>query len=61
MKTYVPEKGEQCDECDRKFGKKDIAILIGEHSHDFEEDTRQASLCLACVKRALIIMEDEKL
>lgn len=61
MKIYVPEKGQQCDECDKKFGKKSIGILIGEHSHDFEHDTCQAFLCIDCVKRALIIMEDEKL
>ena len=57
MKIYTPEKSEECDECNKKFGNS-IAILIGEHSHGFEHDTRQASLCIDCVKKAFTIMGD---
>ena len=46
-------KGYQCDECDCSLEKK-ISVLIGEGSNiGFEEDTRQASVCIDCIKKAL--------
>lgn len=40
-----------CDECNEEIDSD--AVLIGEHSWDFEEDTRQSTLCLSCLQMAL--------
>lgn len=45
-------KGSQCDECDCPIENKE-AILIGENSDDFYEDTSQATICVDCLIEAL--------
>ena len=45
-------KGSECDECGCSVENKE-AILIGENSHDFFEDTRQATICVDCIMKAL--------
>jgi hypothetical protein len=46
--------GIECYECNKKFIKGEIGVLIGENSNEIElkEDTCQSLLCMSCVKDA---------
>ena len=53
MEVWTGREGIECDECCAKLNGKKY-IHIGEESHRFEHDTRQAILCKGCVKQAYI-------
>lgn len=49
--TVEERKNFECDECNQPLTDRE-AILIGENSHAFAEDTCQATVCLQCIQRA---------
>jgi hypothetical protein len=51
MKLWKGIQGDECDECGAKLNGKPY-IHIGEQSHKFEHDTRQAMVCRGCIAKA---------
>ena len=45
----------ECDECSRILKVGEFGVNIGENSNCFENDTRQAYICLDCLEIALKI------
>ena len=53
MRVLIGDRWSECYECNKRLSKKPF-VLIGEHSHEFREDTCQAAICIDCLKRICI-------
>jgi hypothetical protein len=53
MKVFPGRLAIHCDDCGRDLDKKELAICIGKDTNKFDNDKRQAVICVKCIKKAL--------